>query len=137
MVFPTFLRERKKKKKLTEVSGNGGIFFSRWRLTFQRGREKRRVQSGQGRTERRGESVRELAQRVVVDAAVCGARRPEGGGHGRGGLALSYEGVQKVPSVCGVQALSGGETSSTRVTGSSPPAGATCERGENCSHRCT
>lgn len=107
MIFPSFLRKKKQKGNLTEVSGNVGIFFSRWRLTFRRRREKRRVQSGQGRTERRGESVRGVDQRVIVDAAVCGARGPDGGGHGRGGFALSYEGVQKVPCVCGVQVLSG------------------------------
>ena len=40
-------------------------------------------------------------------SAVCGARRAEGGGHSRGRVALSEEGVQKVTRVCGVQALSG------------------------------
>lgn len=102
MISPSFPRE-----KLTKVYGNIGIFFSRWRLTFQRWREKRRVNSGEGCIERRGETVRGVCQSVFVDAAVCGAGRPEGGGHSRGGFALSEEGVQKVTCVWGVQALSG------------------------------
>lgn len=100
-IFPSFQREER-----TEVYGNIGICFSGWRLTFQRRREKRRVKSGEGCTERRGETVRGVCQRVFVDAAVCGAWRPEGGGHSWGGFALSQEGIQ-VTCVWGVQALSG------------------------------
>lgn len=84
-----------------------GILFSRGKLTFQRRGVKRRVGSGEGCAERRGEPLRGVAQRVFVDAAVCGAGRPEGGGRRRGGLAPSEEGVQEVTCVCGVVGLSG------------------------------
>lgn len=124
LIHPSFPRE-----KLTKVYGNIGIFFSRWRLTLQRRREKWHVNSGEGCIERRGETVRGVCQRVFVDAAVCGAGRPEGGGHSWGGFALSEEGVQKVTCVWGVQALSGNikhRSSNPLITFLQSVAGAKC-----------
>lgn len=128
MIHPFFPRE-----KLTKVYGNIGIFFSRWRLTLQRRRGKWHVNSGEGCIVRRGETVRGVCQRVFVDAAVCGAGRPEGGGHSWGGFALSEEGVQKVTCVWGVQALSGNikhRSSNPLVTFQQSAAGAICSSGD-------
>lgn len=86
------------KSDLTQIYGNVRFLFIRWRMILQRRRLREGfcVKGWKSSAGGRAVPLCGVCRRVLVDAAVGGAWRPQGGCRSRGGGAPTQQGVQEV-----------------------------------------